>query len=149
MFDTIRSNMKKITSYYPVLCVDDVKTSSEFFKKNFQFEAGFESDWYVHLHRAEQESEVNIALVKKDHDSVPKSMQKSAQGILINFEFEEVDELYQHFLSEKFEILTPLRDEPWGQRHFILGTPFGIMIDIIKFIQPSEEFITQYSEQFS
>ena len=41
-------------------------------------------------------------------------------------------------------ILRTLRDEPFGQRHFITADPNGVLIDVIKPIPPSEEFLSQY-----
>ena len=41
-------------------------------------------------------------------------------------------------------ILLPLRDEAFGQRHFITRDPNGVLIDIIKPIPPSGEFAAQY-----
>jgi hypothetical protein len=41
-------------------------------------------------------------------------------------------------------ILLPLRDEAFGQRHFITRDPNGVLIDIIKPIPPSGEFVQQY-----
>jgi hypothetical protein len=42
------------------------------------------------------------------------------------------------------KILHPLRDEPWGQRHFIGVDPQGVMVDVIELIPPSPEFLAQY-----
>ena len=39
-----------------------------------------------------------------------------------------------------------LRDEPFGQRHFMTHDPNGIYIDVIKPIPPSSEFLAQFSE---
>ena len=41
-------------------------------------------------------------------------------------------------------VLLPLRDEAFGQRHFITSDPNGVLIDIIKPIPPSGEFVAQY-----
>ncbi len=41
-------------------------------------------------------------------------------------------------------MLIPLRDEAFGQRHFITRDPNGVLIDIIKPIPPSAEFAQQY-----
>jgi hypothetical protein len=37
-----------------------------------------------------------------------------------------------------------LRDETFGQRHFITKDPNGVLIDVIKPIPPSTEFAAQY-----
>ncbi|MNR60687.1 hypothetical protein D3C85_1822330 [compost metagenome] len=41
-------------------------------------------------------------------------------------------------------ILLPLRDEAFGQRHFITVDPSGVMLDIIQPIPPSPEFAALY-----
>ena len=41
-------------------------------------------------------------------------------------------------------ILRSLRDEDFGQRHFITADPNGVLLDIIKPIPPSAEFAAQY-----
>ncbi|RZI75480.1 MAG: glyoxalase, partial [Variovorax sp.] len=41
--------------------------------------------------------------------------------------------------------LLTLRDEAFGQRHFITADPNGVLIDIVKPIPPSAEFAAQYA----
>ncbi|TJV16034.1 MAG: glyoxalase, partial [Mesorhizobium sp.] len=43
-------------------------------------------------------------------------------------------------------ILRTLRDEAFGQRHFITKDPNGVLIDVIKPIPPSAEFLEQFVE---
>ena len=42
-------------------------------------------------------------------------------------------------------ILLGLRDEAFGQRHFIAAGPNDVLIDVIKPIPPSEDFAARYS----
>ena len=44
-------------------------------------------------------------------------------------------------------ILRSLRDEEFGQRHFITADPGGVMIDVIKPIPPSGDFAAQYQAE--
>ena len=44
-------------------------------------------------------------------------------------------------------ILRSLRDEAFGQRHFITKDPNGVLIDVIKPIPPSAEFLAQYAPE--
>lgn len=135
----------KINSYYPVLCVSSMKESVAFFKAHFAFEAVFENDWYTHL-TMQGNPQINLAIMDSTHESVPESFRKNAQGILLNFELDDVDSFYQECKSQKLSVILELRDEPWGQRHFILSDPSGVMIDVIKLIEPSEEFKAHYAE---
>ena len=136
----------KVNSYYPVLTVDDVATTAAFYENHFGFEKGFDSDWYIHLVLPEHPA-VNLAILDRTHDSVPEGYRRPAQGILLNLEVEDVDTLYEAMTQAEVEILRPLKDEPWGQRHFIMRDPAGVMIDVIKLIPPTAEFAAQYAEE--
>ncbi|QQE13912.1 VOC family protein [Planctomycetota bacterium] len=133
----------KVNSYYPVICVLDVHRAAEFYQTHLGFKPIFQNDWYIHLQHPDNQS-VNLAFVDCNHDSIPKSHRKPAQGTLLNFELDNIDALYKNCRQQKLDILLELRDEPWGQRHFILTDNAGIMIDIIKLIQPSPEYQQQY-----
>ena len=135
----------KITSYYPVIAVEDVAKTSAFYKDLFGFTAAFESDWYVHLSDEQNES-VNLAILQAGHETIPEGARAVAQGMLLNFEVEDVDALWEKFSSKDLDILLPIRDEEFGQRHFIIRDPNGIMIDLIKPIPPNAAFAEQYSE---
>jgi hypothetical protein len=41
-------------------------------------------------------------------------------------------------------VLLPLRDEAWGQRHFIAEAPGGLLLDVIEEIAPTAEYEQQY-----
>ena len=133
----------KINSYYPVLCVDNLVEVSNFYQTHFGFELAFENDWYAHLTMKDNEA-VNIALIQSNHESVPAAYQKQVGGMLLNFEIDDVDALYQSFQDKNLNILQELRDEESGQRHFIMADPAGVMIDVIKLIEPSEAFKQHY-----
>jgi len=135
------------TQSYPVLMTDDVAGTSLFYIKNFRFEPKFESDWYVHLQSREDET-VNLAILAQDHETIPEVARGKGgvRGLLLNFEVEDVDAEFARAKSSDLPILLALRDEPFGQRHFIVQDPNGVLIDIIKPIPPSEEFLAQFSE---
>jgi uncharacterized glyoxalase superfamily protein PhnB len=133
----------KCTQYYPVLMTDDVAGLSAFYQAHFRFKPLFESDWYVHLQSAEDEG-VNLAILSGDHATIPEAGRGRAAGLLLNFEVADVDAVYEELRGKGLPILLPLRDEPFGQRHFITQDPAGVLIDVIKPIPPSSEFLAQY-----
>jgi uncharacterized glyoxalase superfamily protein PhnB len=135
----------KTTSYYPVLMSEDVSGQAAFYKEHFGFEALFENDWYVHL-RSTEDKKVNLGIVRWDHPTVPAAARAKTQGLLINFEVRDPDAVYKRVTAAKLPILLSLRDEDFGQRHFITADPCGVLIDVIKPIPPSEEFLAQYAE---
>ncbi|RWQ67399.1 VOC family protein [Mesorhizobium sp.] len=135
----------KTTSYYPVLMTGDVAGTKAFYIKHFSFKPLFESDWYVHLQSA-GDRRVNLGIVQGDHETIPEEGRGRASGLLINFEVRDPDAVYERILAAGLPILRTLRDEPFGQRHFITRDPNGVLIDVIKPIPPSAEFLEQFVE---
>ena len=136
----------KTTSYYPVLMAEDVAGTADFYVRHFQFRPLFESDWYVHLQSAE-DSSVNLGIVHGDHETIPQEGRGRTSGLLINFEVEDPDAVYGRIVAAGLPILRSLRDEPFGQRHFITRDPNGVLIDVVKPIPPSAEFLAQFAPE--
>ena len=136
----------KVTGYYPVLLVDDVQATAAFYQSHFNFRSLFTSDWYVHLQQIDRPN-INLAFVSRTHETVPEGSRKPAAGMLISFEVEDADEVYARLQAAGVTILRSLRDEDFGQRHFIASDPNGVMIDVIKPIPPSEEYAAQYAPE--
>ena len=134
----------KCTQFYPVILTGYVAETARFYRDHFRFRAAFESDWYVHLQSAEDEG-VNLAVLQGDHETVPQSGRGRTAGVILNFEVEDVDAEYARAEASGLPVLLPLRDEPFGQRHFITRDPNGVLIDVITPIPPSAEFLAQYA----
>jgi catechol 2,3-dioxygenase-like lactoylglutathione lyase family enzyme len=133
----------KTTSYYPVLLTDDVAGTARFYVSHFRFQPLFDSDWYVHLQSLE-DKRVNLGIVAGNHGTVPEAGRGRVSGLIINFEVKDPDAIYERVQAAGLPILCPLRDEPFGQRHFITADPNGVMIDVIKPIPFAPEFAAQY-----
>ena len=136
----------KCTQFYPVIMTGDVAGTAAFYKRHFRFKAAFESDWYVHLQSTEDET-VNLAILDGDHQTIPAEGRGRASGLLINSEVDDVDAEFAWVKKAGLPILLSLRDEAFGQRHFITKDPNGVLIDIIKPIPPTGEFAAQYVDQ--
>lgn len=136
----------KTTSYYPVLTSARVAETAAFYVSHLRFKPLFESDWYVHLQSTEDEG-VNLAILDGSHSTIPEVARGSAAGVILNFEVEDPDQEYQRAKAAGLPILLDLRDEDFGQRHFIIADPNGVLIDIIKPIPPSAEFAAQFVEK--
>jgi catechol 2,3-dioxygenase-like lactoylglutathione lyase family enzyme len=137
----------KTTSYYPVLMTDRVAETVDFYRIHFGFRPLFETDWYVHLQSAEEPS-VNLAILDRSHPTIPElGRDRSACGLLLNFEVEDPDSVHARLAAAGLPIHLPLRDEDFGQRHFITSDPNGVLIDVIKPIPPSAEFLAKYAPE--
>lgn len=93
-----------------------------------------------------EDRRVNLGIVQGDHETIPEEGRGRTSGLLINFEVKDPDAVYERILAAGLPILRSLRNEPFGQRHFITKDPNGVLIDVIKPIPPSAEFLAQFVE---
>jgi uncharacterized glyoxalase superfamily protein PhnB len=135
----------KANSYYPVILTDAVEQTAAFYTRHFRFVSLFTSDWYVHLQSIEDAS-VNLAVLDFNHETIPEQARGvPARGLILNFEVDDPDAEYRAAQAAGLPIHVPLRDEPFGQRHFITSDPNGVLIDVIRPIEPSPEFAAQFA----
>jgi uncharacterized glyoxalase superfamily protein PhnB len=58
--------------------------------------------------------------------------------MFLTIEVANVDEEYKRIKALNVPIEIPLRDEPWGDRHFAIVDPNGIGIDIVTYTAPQK-----------
>lgn len=133
----------RTTSFYPVIMARDVASTGAFYIAHFGFRPVFKSDWYIHL-QSESDAAVNLAVLRGDHETIPERGRGRASGLLLNFEVDDVDAEYDRLRAAGLPVLLTLRDEAFGQRHFITADPNGVLIDVIKPIPPHGPFAAQY-----
>lgn len=138
----------KANSFYPVILTDKLAESSAFYKEHFGFETVFESEWYVSLQMEKDNQSFELALLDPEHETIPAGFRRPTAGLILNFEVEDVDQEYSRLITDaKLPLHLELRDEEFGQRHFITSDPNGILIDVIKIIPPSESQSELYQEK--
>ena len=54
------------------------------------------------------------------------------KGMWLVFDVKDVDAEYKRFQSMGVPIEVALRNEPWGDRHFVVVDPNGIGVDIVQ-----------------
>ncbi|MFE6735739.1 VOC family protein [Microbacterium sp. NPDC057650] len=132
----------QITSFYPVLMVEDVEASARFYRDVLGFETTFEADWYVSLRFDGGE----LAVLDSTHDTVPHGFRRQVTGLLLNVEVTDATAEHARLVGElRLPERLPLRDEDFGQRHFIVEAPGGVLLDVIEPIEPSPEFAEAFA----
>jgi uncharacterized glyoxalase superfamily protein PhnB len=125
----------KFTGSYPVLLVADVDGTAAFYERHFLYAREFDTDWYVHM-RAPSLGSSELAILRFDHETIPEAGRQQTHGLILNIEVEDAGSAYETLRSDGVPILQALRDEPFGQRHFIAADPNGNLIDVIMPITP-------------
>lgn len=125
----------RLSSFYPVLCSDRIAETTAFYRTYFGFEVVFEADWYVSLRKPGERS-YELAIVDAAHPTIPEAYRKPVGGLLLNFEVEDVDATYAELVDGAgLDPVLPLRSEEFGQRHFIVADPSGVLVDVITEIE--------------
>lgn len=129
-----------MNSLFPDICSDAIAESKEFYTSLLGFKTVFAIDWYVQL-RSPTDANLQIAFVRRDHDSVPAEFREPPRGVIITVETDHVDALYERARRLGGEIVLGLRDEVWGQRHFMVRDPNGLLVDLVQMIEPTRDFL--------
>lgn len=132
-----------INSFYPVLLVDNLQEEVNFFKGLLGFTETFSSDWYVSLKDATNNE---LAVILKHHETVPSTHQQTVNGLILNVELDDVDTFYQKVIQMNLSVVKDIKSENFGQRHFIIESPSGTLVDVIQVINPSEEYEESYTQ---
>lgn len=107
-----------------------VRESRDFYVKLFGCEVVFEQDWFVLLGLGGSELGF-MAPERVDQASIFRRA-FPGQGVWIAVESADVDADHARIAAMKVPIEAPLRDEPWGDRHFVVVDPNGIGVDVVQ-----------------
>lgn len=108
-----------------------IKETKDFYVNTFGFGVTFENEFYLLLHTPNKEAEISFLLPnhKSQHPLFRPAF--GGKGVYLTIEVENVDKEYQRLAEKKIPIQLGLKDEPWGDRHFVVVDPNGIGIDIV------------------
>jgi uncharacterized glyoxalase superfamily protein PhnB len=77
--------------------------------------------------------QLQIGIMRRDHEFTPKDFQHAAQGVIISVQVEDVDATYAVVLKRGFRIVQELRDESFGMRRFMVADPNGLLVNMFSF----------------
>ena len=126
-------NKSRLSAIYPVVGVEAPAQTAVALQQLFGFEPVFEADWYVHLKRPG--SEMQVGFVRYDHISVPMAAKRPVEGtaFFVTIDAADVSAIWGE-LEEQLDVVVPLTDEEWGQRHFICRLPGNVMVDVVQLL---------------
>jgi catechol 2,3-dioxygenase-like lactoylglutathione lyase family enzyme len=137
-----------MNALYPTILSDCVPATRDFYVGLLGLRVDFDSDWAVYL-SAPSDSALKLAIVERGHDSVPTSFQSAAAGVLISVEVDDVDQTWARAAALGAPVGQALRDEPFGQRHFMVSDPNGLLVDVITPIPFTDDFLAEHQSAFA
>ncbi|MBX2866945.1 VOC family protein [Candidatus Kaiserbacteria bacterium] len=121
--------MKKI---YPITITEKLEECKKFYQEIFDFKIVFEAEWYIQLLHIK--SGVEIAIMKPNLENQPAELhtEYNGNGIVYSFEVDDAEEEYEKIKEKTDSIFHKLTTEEWGQTHFMLKDPAGVVIDVVE-----------------
>jgi len=128
--------MIDIQAMFPVMVAENLTTLKSFYTTVFGFNAVFfQPDFYLHL--VHPSTGIQLGFLMPEHQSQPQFLHALMQsdGYVISLEVADAQKAYQAALELKLDMAMELKDETWGQRHFILNDPAGLKIDVVQHME--------------
>ena len=135
--------MIKPTATFTVFLVKDLPAAKAYYIGHLSFSVVFETDWYIHLSTA---NGIQVGFMRSGLPEMSSIFQDAHKGtsVILSLETEDVDTAFAYVQKSGLIVIAPIKSEEWGQRHFILQDPNGILVDVIQNTQPSHEYEGKY-----
>lgn len=122
-----------VTRLLPNICTDRMEETRDFYIKLLGFVVGFEHQgWYTQM-ASPTNPQLQVGIVRRNHEFTPKTFQQPAQGVIISAQVEDVDAAYSEVLKRGISIEFELRDESFGMRRFMVADPNGVLVNVFSF----------------
>lgn len=128
--------MITINEVYPLYVTENLAALKAFYETHFGFTAVFyEPDFYLHL--THMESGNQLGFMVPNHPSQPPFLHSKTSnvGAIISFDVSDAKSAYQTTKEKGLTIVLEYTEEQWGQNHFIVRDPQGLLIDIVEHIE--------------
>lgn len=132
------SKMIEVNAMFPVLVADNLEAIKEFYQGVFGFEVIFyDPNFYLHL--ASPNNGIQLGFLMPNHASQPAFLHSimSADGFVISLEVKDATLAYAEAQKIALNFVIGLKEEEWGQVHFIIQDPAGFRIDVVQHLDPA------------
>jgi catechol 2,3-dioxygenase-like lactoylglutathione lyase family enzyme len=116
--------------FWSGVVTEKLEASKAFYVKLFGCNVIFDSEWFVLLQLGPSELGFMVPGLEEQAPIFRPAFQ--GQGLWVTVDVEDVDAEYERIQSLGVEIELALRDEAWGDRHFVVVDPNGIGVDIVQ-----------------
>ena len=116
---------------YAGYVTENLAETKDFFVGKLGFAVAFESDWFALLKL--QDAQIGLLAPAQEGQSPLFRSTYPGHGAWITFDVPDVDAVHARAQAAGIPIAVPLRDEPWGERHFSVVAPNGLALDFVTY----------------
>lgn len=118
----------KINRLLTNLCTDNLADSKEFYTALFNFKVDYDSDWFVHL--ISEGRELEIGIMKSDHELIPKEFRGNPAGMYITLVVDDAVAIFEKAKELDIEVVREPELTFYGQKRVLLKDPAGVLVDV-------------------
>lgn len=123
----------QISSSAVSLTVDDVPASSKFLATHFGFTERMSADGFASLGR--DDGAMDVIFLRRGIEVLPEELRdRRASGTIVAFVVDDLDAEHERLRAEGVPITLPLREEPWGERLFMVTDPNGVPYELVEWV---------------
>ena len=121
----------RVSSSAVSLTVDDVPASSKFLATHFGFVERMAADGFASLGR--DDGALDVIFLRRGIEVLPESLRdRPAAGVIVVFVVDNLEAEQDRLRAEGVRITLPLREEPWGERLFMVEDPNGVAYELVE-----------------
>lgn len=127
--------MIEIDAMFPVMVASNLEDIKHYYETVFGFNAVF-YDPAFYLHLVSPNTGVQLGFMLPNHPSQPEFLHAlmSPDGYVISLEVKNAAHAFAEAKQMQLPIAMELKEEVWGQIHFILQDPAGFRIDVVEHV---------------
>ena len=124
----------KVVRIVPNMSSENFGASRDFYTDLFDLVVSLEHEtWYLQLMAPEQRS-LNLGFLQPGHEFFAgREAPPGSYSMVLTIQVDDVDEAYAR-AGRGAEVLLDIRDEEYGQRHFLVVDPNGLLLNVMSAI---------------
>ncbi|MFG3282868.1 VOC family protein [Streptomyces sp. NPDC048111] len=123
----------QITDTAICLTVDDVSASASFLTRHFGYTENMSADGFASLGHPDAPS---VVFHRRGLEVLPEGFRdRPADGVILAFVVSDLHKEYERLRAEGVAITLEPREEPWGERLFMVADPNGVPIELVEWVK--------------
>ena len=128
--------MIEIDAMFPVMVTSNLEAIKQYYESVFGFNAVF-YDPNFYLHMVSPNSGAQLGFLLPSHATQPEFLHHimSTEGYVISLEVKDAAQAFAEAKNMNLDIAMELKEEVWGQIHFMLQDPVGFRVDVVQHLE--------------
>jgi uncharacterized glyoxalase superfamily protein PhnB len=131
--------MIEIDAMFPVMVAENLEAMKQFYETVFGFKAVFyDANFYLHI--ISPNNSIQLGFLLPNLVSQPEFLHPvmSSEGFVISLKVKNAALAYSEAQKMNLNFIMDLKQEEWGQIHFIIQDPAGFSVDIVQHLESTD-----------